>query len=409
MRIVFPHFEVVFLCGLSRSFNQESVRGQVLCDKDLGLGMSCVDPSLRIRFPTLFKRAISAKIQRESISEEMRVLYVAMTRAKDRLFMIYAEKNLSSALQNIAMRIDMTDSKLLSMDVSCPGEWILQAALRRTEAGELFALGGNTDCAEVKDSLWKIAVIDSVEISDNSLHTEVVESSLSETILKSIWENLQFSYRWNDVTKIPSKLTATQLKGRSLDDEIAEGTEVFKGYQFRKPGKSVFSGKNYGNTIHTALQYIRFDFCDSKEAIASEIKRMVEEELISPEQAGSINCEKILRFFSTPLGEKLRTSKNVLREFKFSLLDSAAKHYSNTIDEQVLLQGVVDCALIEEDGIIVLDFKTDYVTEETISHVAQSYRSQVTAYAEAMKRIYQLPVKSAVLYFFSLNRYFDII
>ena len=402
-------FPVVFLCGLSRSFNQESVRGQVLCDKDLGLGLSCVDPSLRIRFPTLFKRAISAKMQQESISEEMRVLYVATTRAKDRLFMTYAEKNLSSTLQKIAMRMDMTDPRLLSMDVSCPGEWILQAALKRTEAGELFARGGYTDCAEVKNSQWKIAVIDSCELPETICQTENLQASLPDSIFRSISDNLNFSYRWNDATQIPSKLTATQLKGRSLDDEIAEGTEILKAYQFRKPGKSAFSGKNYGNTIHSVLQYIRFTSCDSNEAILAELERLVKEELISPEQAASVDHKKILRFFSTPLGEKLRISKNVLREFKFSLLDSAAKYYSNTIDEQVLLQGVVDCALIEEDGIIVLDFKTDYVTEETISDVAESYRSQVLVYAEAMKRIYQLPVKAAVLYFFSLNRFIDII
>ncbi len=194
-----------------------------------------------------------------------------------------------------------------------------------------------------------------------------------------------------------------------MDDEIAEGTEIIKTYEFRKPGKCVFSGKNYGNTIHSVLQYIHFASCDSKEAISTEIKRMVKEELISNEQAESVDCEKIFRLFSSPIGKKLRTSKNVLREFKFSLLDSAAKYYSNTIDEKVLLQGVVDCALIEEDGIIVLDFKTDYVTDETVSDVAESYRSQVSVYAEAMKRIYQLPVKAAVLYFFSLNRFFDII
>ena len=89
-------FPVVFLCGLSRSFNQESIRGQVLCDKNLGIGLSCVDTSLRIRYPTLFKRAISTKMQHDSVSEELRVLYVAMTRAKDRLIMTYAERNLSS-------------------------------------------------------------------------------------------------------------------------------------------------------------------------------------------------------------------------------------------------------------------------------------------------------------------------
>jgi ATP-dependent helicase/nuclease subunit A len=95
----------------------------------------------------------------------------------------------------------------------------------------------------------------------------------------------------------------------------------------------------------------------------------------------------------------------VVREFKFSILENATAYDPALEDEQILLQGVVDCALIEPDGITVVDFKTDYVTEETLPGVADRYRPQVQAYAQAMERIYQRPLKQALLYFFHMDRF----
>ena len=135
-------FPVVFLCGLSREFNRESLRAQVLCHQELGLGLSCVDSEHRVRYPAISKRAIGVKAGEESLSEEMRVLYVAMTRARDRLIMTYAEKYLEKTLRDLVLRMDLGQRELLTASAVCPGEWVLLAALRRTEAGELFALVG---------------------------------------------------------------------------------------------------------------------------------------------------------------------------------------------------------------------------------------------------------------------------
>jgi ATP-dependent helicase/nuclease subunit A len=110
-------------------------------------------------------------------------------------------------------------------------------------------------------------------------------------------------------------------------------------------------------------------------------------------------------FFATELGAKLRRGGQVLREFKFSVLDRGENFDPALQGEEILLQGVVDCALVEEDGITVVDFKTDRVTEETLPAVAERYRQQVQTYAEAMARIWCRPVKAALLYFFRLSRF----
>ena len=403
-------FPVVFLCGLSRGFNQESARGQVLCDKDLGLGLSCVDTKLRIRYPTIAKQAISVKIQRESVSEELRVLYVAMTRARDRLIMTYADKKLADKLQDIAMRLDMTDRKLLSAEVDCPGDWVLQTALTRTEAGAFFALGGHPDCAQVRDGIWEIAVVRASETQD-ALASEMVEQQqIRSEVIEKLSLGCKFRYSHIGATKIPSKLTATQLKGRILDTEIADGCGEAAPTVFKKPGSGdKKDGRSYGNATHLVMQYISFDRCNNAVEVRCELDRLMREQRITPEQVNMVDCEKIVAFFATPIGEKLKQSQNILREYKFSVLEDASKFYPDAEGEQILFQGVVDCAIIEDDGITVLDFKTDYVTEETLENVAQKYRSQVVSYAGALSRIYGKPVKSAMLYFFALNRFVDVI
>lgn len=403
-------FPVVFLCGLSRGFNQESTRGQVLCDKDMGLGLGCVDTKLRVRYPTLAKQAISVKTQRESVSEELRVLYVAMTRARDRLIMTYADKKLGDKLQDIAMRLDMTDRKLLSAEVNCPGDWVLQTALTRTEAGAFFAIAGYPNCPGVRERVWEIAVVRAAETQSTQVSEEKAQQQLPSDVIEKLSAALSFQYRHIGATKIPSKLTATQLKGRILDSEIADGCDETAPTVFRKPGPVVKEdGRTYGNATHSVLQYLSFDRCSSTEEIRGELDRLVSEMRITQEQADMVDCGKIAAFFATPMGRKLQQSHNVLREYKFSVLEDAAKFYPDAEGEQILFQGVVDCAILEDDGIAVLDFKTDFVTEGTLEKVAQKYRSQVISYAGALSRIYGMPIKSAMLYFFALDRFVDVI
>lgn len=403
-------FPVVFLCGLSRSFNQESSRAQVLCHKDLGIGLDCTDTKLRVRYPTIAKRAVSTMIQRESVSEELRVLYVALTRAKDRLYMTYAARNLAGNLQDIAMRLDMCSNELLASEADCLGWWVLQSALTRTEAGAFFELSCHPNCAQVRDSQWQIRVAMQHEYSTNFQSNASEKKALSDEMLRNFSDAMNFIYPHSDATVIPSKLTATQLKGRALDLEISEGTDTAREISFRKAGSiPQISGTSYGTAVHAVLQHICLSACDSFDNIQKEIIRLEQEHLITSEQANVVDVNSLFAFFNSSLGKKICNAKNVIREFKFSVLCDAGQYYSNSTDDQILLQGVVDLALIEEDGITVLDFKTDRATEDSIYILAEKYKPQVRAYVDALTRIYQKPIKSAMLYFFSLNQIIDVI
>lgn len=402
-------FPVVFLCNLSRKFNLESMRDQILCDKTLGLGLSVADTSNRVRYPSVAKRAIAAKMMAESVSEEMRVLYVAMTRARDRLVMTYAAQNLQSDLQEIAMRQDFDGGELLCRDAICMGDWILLEAMQHTEAGELHAIGGRPRNTRMGDHPWKIVVTDAPEETEQVALVSDARQMLPDRVEERLRESLSFRYGHLEATKAPSKQTATDRKGRVKDAEAAEKTQEPKVIKrsWRKPSfvSKQVEGKAYGNAIHAAMQYIRYENCGTSESVSREIQRLTENGFLSEEQGKLVNCEKISKFFETEIGQKLRSGIPHLREFKFSILDEGKNYGSGLEGEKVLLQGVVDCALLEEDGITIVDFKTDYVTEENLESVVMRYRPQVQTYGEALSRIYEMPMKAQYLYFFRLDQF----
>ena len=405
-------FPVVFLCNLSRKFNQEDLRAQILCDKELGLGLSVADTENRVRYPSIAKRAIAAKRMAEGVSEEMRVLYVAMTRARDRLIMTYGAQNLQSDLADLALRQDFDGGRLQCREAICMGDWVMLAALRRTEAGELHGLGGKPARTKIGAHPWKIAVVTAPPDAGSGSIQDDQRACMPEGTIEQLRQALSFRYGHIPATIAPSKQTATDRKGRFKDAEAAENAQEPKrpARNWRRPSflASQAEGKTYGSAIHAALQYICYENCGDTQSVAREIQRLVEKRFLTEEQGALVNCGKIARFFATDIGAKLRTGTPHLREFKFSILDDGRSYGDDLEGEQVLLQGVVDCALLEEGGITVVDFKTDYVTEETLAAVTDRYRPQVRTYGEALSRIYEMPIKAQYLYFFRLDKFVEV-
>lgn len=399
-------FPVVFLCGLSRRFNMEDLRAQILCDPDLGLGPLVADPVSRVRYPSLQRRAIAGKMKRESISEEMRILYVAMTRAKDRLVMTCSCKNPEKRLAEIVQRMDPPGDELLCMEAGCPADWLLLAALRRTEAGALHALGGKPGSTHVSQFPWKIGVAEDLPAGGEVQAETGSADPLPLDAEARIGKLLSFQYGHLPATLAPSKQTATGRKGREKDEEAAENTRFFPVRQFRDPSflGTKTDGRARGNAVHAAMRFLDYRECTAVEGVARELDRLTREGKLTQEERSLVDPELIAPFFETPVGKKLRMGEKCLREFKFSLLWEGKDFGEGLEGEQVLLQGVVDCALLEEDGITVVDFKTDRVTEATIAQTAEHYRSQVETYATALSRIYETPVKETYLYFFRLHQ-----
>ncbi len=404
-------YPVVFLCALSRGFNRENLRERVLCDGELGLGLSAVDHETRIRYPTIAKRAIVARATGESLSEEMRVLYVAMTRARDRLIMTYSGKGVEKELADIARRMEPGGSQLMAGDADCPGLWVLMEAMCRTEAGALFALAGaKPEQTRTSEYAWRIETGEAPEaqVSGKAQAEAAPGRSLPEGTGERMREHLTFSYGHDAATQTPSKQTATQMKGRQKDEEAAEAAQPAPAHQLWRPLRGESGrGRAYGSAVHGLMQYLRFDRCATEQELEQEIQRIVQKGLVEPELAAQADRAGILAFFATELGQKMIRGET-LREFKFSILEDGAKYDRNLAGEEILLQGVVDCALVEPDGITIVDFKTDYVTAQTVGQIRARYRDQVEVYAGAMERIFCKPIKGKYLYLFHLRQLVEV-
>ena len=307
------------------------------------------------------------------------------------------------------MRFDICGGELLTRDVVCPGQWVLMSAMLRTEAGQLHNLGGKTSETRSSDYPWRIEVVQSPDLTVKAGTIPESKKRISEETLNRMKASLQFSYPHQAATQMPSKLTATQLKGRQKDTEAAEHAQEPKQRSRTWKIPSFASDRTdaaaKGTAVHTAMQHLDYKRCGSRAEIEQEIRRLVEQRFLTQQQSDAVETGWIEAFFRTPLGSLLRSGAAHIREFKFSILDDASKYGDNLEEEKVLLQGVVDCAIMEEDGITMLDFKTDYVTDQTLEDVSARYRHQVETYGRALARIYRKPVKASYLYFFRLNRF----
>lgn len=396
-------FPVVILADLCKGFNHTDARAAVLTDSELGVGCSVLDTRRRISYPTIARNAISSRIDRENASEEMRVLYVAMTRAKSRLIMTCCSRKLLSKLKNIARDLTIPASEVLIENADSLGEWVMMAAMARTEAGELFAAAGQSECSRVTEYPWRIALHNAQDYLPSA---EIPEEPDSAEEFKPL-ELHTTAYAYPAASAAPTKLTATQLKGRELDEEAAEHTLPRELLHFPEPrfpeGERPLSAAERGTAIHLAMQFVRYEACGTLEGVRAELARLGDRRMLTPQQLAAVQPEKLLRFFTSEMGHFVRTAPKVVREFKFSVLDDAAQYDAELAGENVLLQGVTDCCVIEADGLTILDFKSDRIAPGTEAERAAYYRGQLDAYSRALARIFELPVKRRILYFFSTD------
>ena len=407
-------FPIVILADLARKMNMQDNASAVLTDEELLLGSNVVDLASRSYYHGLARRAIIDRKTAQTVSEEMRVLYVAMTRAKEQLIMTSCSAHYGSRLKKLLLRLSDPLGPWVSAAVRQPDEWILLAALCRTESGALFAECGPCVYSRVHQYPWLVTLQNVSPAAPAARGTETEETHAVRPLDRGqVLESVAFRYAHEAATRLPAKLTATQLKGRGLDLEAAEEAPA-QPEPSRKPWRTPqflqdrpLTGREKGSATHLFMQFVRYESCPTREGIRQELVRMQAEKFLTPRQAEAVDAEKILALFSSELGNRILHADSLRREFKFSILADAAAYDPAAVGEQVMLQGVVDCFWQEPDGIVILDFKTDYIHGD-LQQKASRYAPQLRAYAQALSRIYQCPVKKTVLYFFSAGREVEI-
>jgi len=318
--------------------------------------------------------------------------------------MTYYSRYLITELKNINLHLTVPLSDDLCMTANNPGKWILMAALCRTEAGQLFAQCGSNEAARVWDTVWDIQFHDLLLFAPQDEHAEYMADALQICADKESVELLKYEYPYQEICNIPGKITATQLKGRMQDQEIADGAGDLQNksaFRFRRPQflKRDLTPAEKGTATHLFMQFASYSACKSESEIKKELQRLCAAYYITEQQAQAVEISKILRFFNSELGCWL-LAQEPKREFKFSLMVDASEYGLKAEGERVMLQGVIDCFVVEEDGLTIIDFKTDQ------SPHPEYYAPQLDAYGKALSRIYQMPVKQKILYFFSTGEAF---
>ena len=400
-------FPVVFLADLNRSFNRQDLDRPVLVHPQLGVGAERVEVERRLRYDTVSKTAMALTLEREAKAEELRILYVAMTRAQEKLIMVCSRKNPEKHLKELCALAELPAPPEAVAAVNCPGDWLLLALLSTYQAGVFHDYTGVRPavlCDGPEGLTMQLHRIGGEEDGGSAMPAEEPEARAPDP--QPDEAALAFRYSHRAATVTPSKVTATQLKGRAIDQEIAEGTLPAR--RTAAPEKPRFlqekrglTGAERGTAMHLAMQFLPLDTPAAPEAVTAFAERLTARRLLTPEQAAALDIPALARFLASSLAERIRTAPQVWREYRFALLTDAGIYDVAAAGEEILLQGVADCVFETTAGLTVVDFKTDRVTAAEASRRAEAYRPQLDAYAGALSRILEKPVTERILYFFA--------
>ena len=399
-------FPVVILADLARPFSRMDFQSSVLVHPEYGLGPVCVDTRRSIKYPTVARLALERQLRREAKAEELRVLYVAMTRAKEKLVMVCARAGAAKHLADLCAVTSCPVRPETVEEQKCMADWILLPLLCRPEAAPLRELAGADAAAvTVSDAPWCVEVHNGYDFAPTERAAEErAEETAPELPLDTA--ALEWRYPYEPETTLSAKLTATQLKGRALDEEIAENAPLSPRLRsLAKPrfleGAAALTPAEQGTAMHAALQFLDFSTPAEEGAVRAAVKSMEERRLLTPEQARAVDAAALTRFLQSPLCARIRAAgERARREYRFSLLESAARFVPEaSAGDEILLQGVVDCFFEEDGALVVVDFKTDRIAPDALAERAEHYRPQLEAYSLALAQVIGKPVKEKILYF----------
>ena len=395
-------FPVVILADLQKGFNQDDFQRPVLVHPRLGLGTERVDRQRRIRYDTVSKQAIQLALSRESLAEEMRILYVAMTRAKEKLICVDCMRFARNRVRGLLSVAGCPAAPEAVGSAKAPGDWILLPLLCTPEAAVLRQWADmEPEQPALSDGGWQVRLWENPVFECGSAAAAPEEAAVQER--RYDLSAMELRYGHTAACTIPTKVTATQLKGRVLDEEIAEGAASARPRRldFQRPlflqQERRLTAAERGTAMHLVMQYLELGGPDPEE----QVRRLTDRRLLTPQQAEAVDIERIRAFLATPLAQEIRQARQVWREYRFALLMPAALYDPAAEGEELMLQGVVDCAFRTEEGLVVVDFKTDRLAPGEEPQRAEEYRPQLEAYAQALERVMEEKVCRKVLYFFS--------
>ena len=373
-------FPVVFLCGTGKSFNMRDLNENILLHQDIGIGPKLIDCQRRIEYDTLPKEAIKLKVKLETLSEEQRILYVALTRAKEKLIITGLNKDIEKdfkkkveQLQIYAKKNDAIDYKLIKKYKTYL-DWLELVFLNNenniTEIAELYTYTKE----ELEKQFEKQTIKNEKKI--NEIINEKIEDNRKT---KKIEEALNWEYKYKESIGIPTKTAVTKI---NLEEKTkVELTEVPK---FMEKERKISSAEK-GTLMHLCIQRLNEKQIYTKEKIEQMIQDLVLKEIITDTEAKAIDKEKLYQYTKSDLWKNLTKAKEIHKEQPFYINILAKEIYDNVqTEETILVQGIIDLYYISEDNkLILIDYKTDNVKK--IEELIDKYKTQLSIYKKALE------------------------
>lgn len=389
------------MAGCGRNFVSDQ-RADVLLHPELGLGVKLRDVKRSARFTTTAREAIALETARSAAAEELRVLYVAMTRAKEKLIMVGSGNEMEKTLERLAFEVtEQGISPYTVRRAKNAAEWLLLCALCHPDGTELRKTADAAAGIVCREDYapWQITMEDYEPLPQEEKQEEALEpAEPDEELYRRLKENIEFVYPKEASLGIPVKVAASRLAAEQGGRrEVTLSRPAWMGEKGMTPAER-------GIALHEFMQFA--DFQAVQEDPQAELRRLVDCAYLTPEQAEVVELERARAFLESDLGKRVLASGEVRRERRFTAMIPASLAEPGREDgtEEVVLQGAVDCTFTEGEKLHIIDFKTDRV--KTMEELWERYSTQLRLYAAAMEQVSGQEVGELFLYSTHLNKAF---
>ncbi|WRS28213.1 helicase-exonuclease AddAB subunit AddA [Oscillospiraceae bacterium MB08-C2-2] len=394
-------FPVVFLADTARQFNRQDLMQPTLLHSSLGFACVRRDPVLLKQYPTVPMEAVRLETQRSMLSEELRVLYVALTRAREKLIVTGTlRRGLSKRLEGFgALGSQKQLPPALVRGGNCYLDWLLMALLRHPGGEILREQLSETEVFVMEDATpWQVVLSVPEEQKDTVSNQPIIRTAQADETLKALVEQrLDWRYSFEEATRIPAKLAVSAVAK----------AESGAGYRFNSRPKfltrQTLTGAEKGNALHQFMQFSNYE--NARDHLKQEIQRLREKRFLSPIQAESLDEKKLSEFFHSQLAQRIFAADALYRELRFMggcTREQLGEYLPYlTAGHTISLQGVADCVFVEKGQAVIVDYKTDRV--KTPQELRERYTPQLKLYRHILKKTLEMPVKQCLLYSFSLG------
>lgn len=381
-------FPIVFLSGTGKQFNMQDLNEQILLDQDMGFGPKYINFERKIEYNTIAKESIKIKSKTELLSEEMRLLYVALTRAKEKIIITGVEKDLQKALENKQKELDMYgDAQKIPLNLVKKSKTYLDWL----EYVYLF----NKEKNIIEFNKIVLENEKTKEENDNKKEKKIdVIKDISKEQKEEVNKKLTWKYKYIESTKIEGKTSVSAIaKYGEKNIQIVEKPKFMQNIE-------ILNKAEIGTLMHLILQKLDFRENYNEKTLNDLIQKLIYLNIVTEKQSQYIDKKRLLEFTKTELFKEIQNAKEIYKEqpFHMSVIDENTK-------ESILIQGIIDLYYInQKNEIVLIDYKTDYVEKNNEQELIEKYKPQLKIYKKAIEEALNKNVEKVYIYSVYLNK-----